>query len=551
MIRDIIRLIRSFSQKERYLFYGAAVVFLVTLIASITGGIYSSTKLEPAPGGEYTEGVVGQPTAINPILAGGSEVDRDLIRTMFADLISLSQSYSTSSAGKVWSVKLKQDLQWSDGQPLTAGDAVFTLNMIQNPDSGSPLSESWRGITVDRISDLEVRFTLKSPYAFFLDNLKGFYPAPEHIFKNVPAANLHLSDYNLEPVSSGPYKFVSYEKQKSGLISAYHLEKNSFFSGSAPLIDRLNFTFFTNYNDALLSFNNKNIDGLGGFDSAAADELKINHQTRELDLPRYYAVFFNPNNNPALKDRATREALALATDKDQLVKDILSGYGSAANGPLSPNLDGYAGDVYAQEHFSIAEAAVLLEKNKWKKDDQGVYVRAAGKSTERLKFELVTPEIPFLVATANNLKANWAKLGADVTVTVEPSQKIQEERIKSRNYEALLFGNVLRNSDLYSFWHSGQRFNPGLNLASYQNAAVDGLLDSIRKNFNPVKRAGDLKKVQQAINADRPAIFLFSPRYLYAGPKNLGGFTETFLLSPADRFSNVSNWFLRTNRVFK
>ena len=193
----------------------------------------------------------------------------------------------------------------------------------------------------------------------------------------------------------------------------------------------------------------------------------------------------------------------------------------------------------------------MLEKNRWKKDDKGIYFRTTGKTSEILKFELITPEIPFLVATANNLKANWAKLGADVTVTVEPSQKIQEERIKSRNYEALLFGNVLRNSDLYSFWHSSQARSPGLNLASYQNTTVDNLLDSIRKNFNQDKRESDLKKIQQAINNDRPAIFLFSPRYLYASPNDLGGFTETFLLTPADRFNGISNWFLRTNRVFK
>lgn len=551
MIRDIIRLIRSFSQKERYLFYGATVLFCVALIASLANSIYSNTTLEPASGGEYTEGVIGQPIAINPIFAGNNEVDRDLIKTLFSDLISLSQNYSTSSNGKVWSIKLKQDLKWSDGKPMTAGDVVFTLNMIQNPDSGSLQESAWQGITVDRISDLEARFTLKSPYAFFLDNLKNFYLAPAHIFENVPAANLRLSDYNLEPIGSGPYKFVSYDKQKNGLIASYHLEKNPEFSGSAPLIDRLNFIFFTNYNDAFLSFNNKTIDGLGGFDPATANELKINHQTRELGLPRYYAVFFNPLNNPALKDASTRRALNMAVDKEMLVKDVLNGAGEVARGPLLKEFEGYSSEIYTDERFSIADASALLEKNKWKKNDAGIYSRTVGKTEQTLSFELITPDIPFLITTANRLKENWTKLGASVTVKTQTPEDIQTENIKPRSYDALLFGNVLKTSDLYSFWNSGQTRSPGLNLAMYQNATVDTLLDSVRKNFSLSKRIADLKKIQQIINTDMPAIFLYSPHYLYGSPKSLGGFDSTFLISPSDRFNTVNAWFLETTRVFK
>lgn len=527
------------------------VLFCAALIASLSNSIYNNTTLEPASGGEYTEGVVGQPIAINPVLAGNNEVDRDLIKTLFSDLISLSQSYSTSSNGKVWSVKLKQDLKWSDGKPLTAGDVVFTLNMIQNPDSGSPQESAWQGITVDRISDLEARFTLKSPYTFFLDNLKNFYVAPAHIFANVPAANLHLSDYNLEPIGSGPYKFVSYDKQKNGLIAGYHLEKNPEFAGSPPLIDRLNFVFFTNYNDAFLSFNNKTIDGLGGFDPATSHELKINHQTREIALPRYYAVFFNPVNNPALKDASTRKALNLAVDKETLVKDVLSGSGEVQYGPLSKQLEGYSAEIFTDEHFSLADATSLLEKNKWKKNDSGIYSKTVGKTEQLLSFELITPDIPFLVSTANRLKENWIKLGASVTVKIQTPEDIQTQNIKPRSYDALLFGNVLKTSDLYSFWNSGQTRSPGLNLASYQNTTVDKLLDSVRKNFDPTKREADLKKIQQAIADDMPAVFLYSPHYLYGSPKSLGGFDTTFLISQSDRFNTVNSWFLETTRVFK
>jgi peptide/nickel transport system substrate-binding protein len=115
----------------------------------------------------------------------------------------------------------------------------------------------------------------------------------------------------------------------------------------------------------------------------------------------------------------------------------------------------------------------------------------------------------------------------------------------------LLFGNIVRhNPDLFSFWHSAERFHPGLNLSLYESRTADALLESIRREFNPETRTTLLRDLENLIAKDRPAIFLFSPNYLYVHPKRLGGVSDAPIGEPADRFRDVERWFLKTTRVF-
>jgi peptide/nickel transport system substrate-binding protein len=552
MFSYIPRLFRALTSRERGIFYVAAVLCGVSLIVTLWTTFITHTTLQPARGGEYTEGLVGQPTAINPLYIGSSAVDRDLVQVLFADLLTLSQSIATSTTGKAWVVTLKDDIVWSDGKAITADDVLFTVHTIQNPDAGSPLFSNWQGITVDRVSQREVRFTLKAPYAYFIDTLRALRIAPAHIFESIPPSNIRLSAYNLEPVGSGPYVFVSYQKERTGFISEYHLAANNDFAGSRALIENLNFAFFSTYNDALLAFNRKRIDGLGGFDASNVGDLKISHQLSVFSVPQYYALFFNPTANAVLKDKVVRQALSLATNKQALIDQIFNGRAHIAKGPLLDAMPGFSSSTYATDHFSSEEAAALLEKQGWKLGDSGVRTRTVGKTTQKLEIEIAVPDISFLKTAAELIQAQWTAIGVRTTLKVIPAAEIQQSIIRPRAYQTLLFGNILRTgSDMYSFWHSSQRFQPGLNLALYENKSVDQLIESARKNFDALAREEALIKIQQQIYTDKPAIFLFSPSYLYASPNNLGGFSRPIISSPEDRLGTVQDWFLETSRVFK
>jgi peptide/nickel transport system substrate-binding protein len=452
----------------------------------------------------------------------------------------------------VWLVTLKDDMVWSDQKAITADDVLFTINTIQNPDAGSPLIGSWQGVTAERVSQREVRFTLKSSYSYFADNLRSLRIAPAHIFESIPPSNIRLSDYNLSPISSGPYLFQSYEKKRDGFITDYHLSANNDYPGTRALVENLNFRFYPTFTDAFLAFNNKAIDGLGGFDPLNLPDLKISYQLYELPVPHYYALFFNQTVNAVLKDKTVRRALALATNKTAIVDSALSGHGNVVHGPIPSMLPGYDASAYKENHFSVEEAIALLDKQQWRIGTDGIRSRTVGKTNQRLDFELTVPDTDFLVSTAESIKSQWQKLGVRLTIKKLSPEEIQLATVKPRSYQILLFGNVLRaNTDIFSFWHSSQRFQPGLNLALYDNKAVDQLIETTRKSFDSAVRDAALAKIQQQINIDTPAIFLYSPTYLYAAPNSLGGFAKPLLASTEDRLSQVNQWFLSTSRVFK
>jgi len=552
MFSKFHKIFDSLTALERQIFEGAALVFIFSSVLNGVNIFYQKTILAPIQGGSFTEGLIGQPISINPLSASGNDVDRDLMELIFSDLAELIEDYKLSPDSKIWTVELKSDLRWSDGEPLTADDVIFTIETIQNPETHSPLVGTWQGITAERMSDREIRFNLKSPYAFFLDNLKTLKIVPQHIWGAIPGANIRLSDYNLEPVGSGPYMFARYEKRKDGFIREYHLEANPNFWGEQALIQDLGFKFFSNYEEAIDAFNKRKIDGLGGLAADDVPELKVGHQIKEINVPRYYAVFLNPATAPALKNKEVRSALNLSTDRAKIVELALTGKAVPIFGPIYPGLEGYEGELLNTAKFSLEDAQKILTDNKWNPGEQGIRSRKTGQEELKLEFQIVVPEIDFLVKTVEILKEDWQKIGVGLETLILSPAEIAAEIIKTRNYQMIVFGNILKNNpDIFSFWHSSERFHPGLNLALYENRTVDGLLESIRRNFDTDARIRDIKKLQNIINDDEPAVFLFSPNYLYAGSKDLGGFEAKFITTPANRFDEVFKWFLKTARVFK
>lgn len=542
MFLRLSKLFSSLTKTERYIFSGAAIILIVASFFFLAQKFYDNAIEAPVSGGHYTEGVVGQPTTLNPLLVGGNEADRDLAELLFANLTNIAEEINSSEDYKTWNIILKEDLRWSDGETLTTADIVFTIEMIQNPDTQSPLFATWNGIATERLSDKEIRLSVRNPYAFFQDNLNNLKIAPKHIFANIPPSNLRLSNFNLEPVGNGPYKFISYERNKDGFITKYHLKANELYAKNKPYIEFFTIKFFKNQKEALDDFNRKEIDGLGAIDPRKFDELKISHQSYSLNTPRYYAIFLNQSAHPALKNKAVRNALAQSVNKSQIISSVFNNHAMLVNGPILSIIDGYDPSVYENSSADLDAIKKSLDKAEWKVNEKTGY---------RMEFNLAVPQIQFLIDAAESIKKDWEQIGIKLDYTVSDANGINEI-IKIRNYQMVLFGNILRsNPDTFSFWHSSERFYPGLNLAVYNNKKVDDVLESIRKELDAENREKKLSQLQEIIYSDSPAIFLFSPNYIYAVPKNMGGFKMEILVLPSDRFKQVNEWYLKTARVLK
>jgi peptide/nickel transport system substrate-binding protein len=538
----------AFTRNERLAFVISALVAVISFAVVITIFFAQITAAVPTQGGAYTEGMVGQPEYINPVTAQ-SEVDLSLVKMLYSNLDDIADKIEVSPDGTTWTVHLKEGLTWQDGQKLTSDDVIFTVQSIQDPDAQSPLYVSWQGVAVSRISELELQFKLANPYAFFAENLKNLYIVPKHIFADIPPGNWHLSDYNLKPIGSGPYKFISYDQQVDGLISGYHLQAWNSYAGNEALIQNYNFQFFTNEADLIQSFNNGQIDGLGDISSEELATIKRPYDLFAWRTPGYYAVFFNQSKNLALQDPNMREALSQAVDRDSLVQNALGGEGVNDYGPIPPGAPYFAA---TETSTSLELASETLSAAGWNVTSGTFRAKLINKVSVPLTINVTVPNIDFLVTTANLLQQDWQAIGVQVTIATDSPEDIIANTVKNRDYESLLFGNILEpSSDLYSFWDSSQRFSPGLNLAIYENTTVDGLIESARQDMNDASRTQEFAKAEQDIVNDNPAVFLYSPDYLYVTNKSVRGISPDFLADPSDRLREATGWYLNTARVLK
>jgi peptide/nickel transport system substrate-binding protein len=522
------------------------------------GAIYvASTKVIPEAGGDYIEGVAAQPRYINPIISQTSSADADIVELVYSGLFScsptgpvekrLASDYSVSEDGRIYTVNMVQGAKWHDGEEVTAEDVLFTVRAIQNPAYKSPLRPNWLSVEVSSTDRYTVVFELKKPYAGFLQNLTvGILP--KHIWETIAPENFFLADYNLAPVGSGPYRFYDSEKDSSGNMLSYELRAFDQYFAGAPYISSFTFHFYPDEESLVDAYIRKEVMGVSMVSPAALARLEERKSTRvyETAVPRLFSVFLNPVKSVPLANREVREALSLATDRQAIIDAVLSGKGRAASSPILPFMTGYAEGV-GQPGFDSARAEALLDEKGWKKGDDGI----RAKDGVRIEFQLTVPDWPDLVKTADMLKSQWERIGVQVTVAPQSVADLQQNSIRPREYQALLFGQAsLIDSDPYSFWHSSQK-QDGLNLAMFDDKDADDILVALREEVDPSKRLEKYRAFQEIVAREHPAVFLYSPAYLYVMSSAVKGVDLRAIDGPDCRLGSVKDWYIETERIRK
>ena len=569
-----IRLLpKVLSQKERYLIIIFLLIFAGSLISLPFTVFYHYTKAVPDYGGSFSEGMVGEPHYINPLLSQNNDVDRDLVSLVYSGLMKynregklvpdLAKSYEISGDGLNYTIYLKENAKWHDGAPITADDVVFTIQTAQNPDYGSLQRINWQGVDVEIADKHTVILKLKNKYAQFLNNLT-LNILPQHVWQDVKPVNFALSDFNLKPIGSGPYKFKKLKKDDTGKITSFELDSNRNFYDGRPYVDRIELKFYNSEDEMIDEFNKNSIESMAFVSANNLKKVKFKKRLNieELKLPRYFGVFFNQNEAPILSDKNIRLALNYGTDKKEIINKILDGKGLEVNSPMIGEVLDIAGDVKKYD-YNPDKAKELLAGAGWVPpaggpDDKGVLTKTVkAKSskdkpaTERLAIRLTTSTWPELNNVANILKEQWAKIGIELIIEALPTQDLQQA-IKERSYQMLLFGEILNiDPDPFSLWHSSQKRDPGLNLALYDNKSVDGLLEKSRQTLNPLERIQQYQDFQKLVVEDVPAVFLYNPLYIYAQTNNIKGFNGKIISMPSDRFSNAEKWYINTKRSWK
>jgi peptide/nickel transport system substrate-binding protein len=563
--RSIKRALRSFSPAEKSVFYMFVGLFIFSA-AAMLWQVNSSFLVEvPAKGGTVSEGVVGNPRFINPILAI-SEADKTLSSLIYSGLVKtdkdgniendLAQSIDISPDGLLYTVHIRPEAAFSDGTSVTSDDVLFTIQKILDPSLKSPLSGDWSGVVAQKIDDQTINFILKKPYAPFIDNLLvGILP--KHIWKNVTTDEFAFSQFNTLPVGSGPYMVGTVTRNSGGIPDYYDLVPSTKASGDKPYISHYIFHFYPSERDLLASYDNGDINTMSGISPEEAKSLSTDANVLSSPLPRVFGVFFNQAENPALLQKEVRQALDLAAPKEDIVSTILDGYGTPIDSPLPPSLFPWSNqptdDTKKSDEERFAEADTLLAKAGWTRNTQtGVLEKKSKKDTMTLSFSISTGNAPELTKVADKLRDAWQKLGAHVDIQVYETGDLNQNVIRPRKFDALLFGEVVgRDADLYPFWHSSQRNDPGLNIALYANSKVDKLLEDSRKQSDPERREADYKSFDQELKNDIPAVFLYAPNFIYVVPKDLYAVSIGNLSSPSDRFTTIRKWYIDTDNVWQ
>jgi len=541
--------IRSFSPSDRILFY-----ILATLvgIASLSGlyALEQSILIEvPAYGGSLSEGEVGSPQFINPLLAI-SDADRDLSTLVYAGLMGLSGSgdltpvlaerYTLSDDGRTYIFTLRANAKFADGTPVTAEDIAFTVGKAQNAALKSPKYADWSGVSVKTIDQRTVRFTLSKPYAPFL-GLTTLGILPSRLWKNISNEEFPFSTLETNPVGAGPFKVASISRDASGLIKSVLLTANSQYVLGRPYLDTIRFNFYSRGEDLASALRNGNEES--AYDVSTKGALTAPYA-------RVFGVFWNQSDKPVYARAEVRKALSLALDRKNIVDTVLGGYATPIMGPVPPG-ENVKQVPIPQLSNPISAAASVLQGAGWVYDGTLRVWKNAGAKQTLDRITIRTSNVPELKNVASAVKADWEELGIPVDIELYEPGDLSQNVIRPRKYGALLYGMVIgRDQDLYAFWDSQERNDPGLNIALYANKAVDALLEHARGSVDQEARAADLQKIEDLVAADYPAAFIYAPDFTYAVPNDLRGVMLPQIITPADRFATVASWYRSTDAVW-
>ncbi|MBN2094044.1 MAG: hypothetical protein JW740_01610 [Candidatus Zambryskibacteria bacterium] len=511
----------------------------------------------PVFGGEFTEGLIGSPRFINPVLAI-SDTDKDLVSLIYSGLLKpskngdheldLAESYKIGGGGTTYEFTLKNDIYFHDGKKITVDDIIFTIEKVMDPIIKSPKKTNWEGVLVEKIDDQNIKFTLEKPYIPFFQTLT-LGVLPKHIWQDISAEEFPFSDYNIKPIGSGPYRVEKIVKNSGGIPTSITLNSWKKYSPERPKIKSIILEFFQNETELVEAFKKETVGSTVGFNPKTIRDLKISPELiKESSLPRVFGVFLNQNLSPVLLHQEIREALKISAPKQKILDEVLLGFGRILNGPTPINIEENtlktAGDLEA--------AKTLLEKKGWKMNEESILEKETKEGKDVFSFSISTSDTPELKEVAQILKETWEKLGASITVKIFEASDLNQNVIRPRKYDALLFGEVVgEDSDLYPFWHSAERNDPGLNISLYANITVDKNLEDLQKEIEEQEKISKKEEIFAEIDNDIPAIFLFSPHMIYLKSPEVKNITMKNVSAPNERFIEINEWFIETDKVWK
>ncbi len=547
------------------------------MVMQINSNVYAFLSIEEDT---IIEGIItgaddiGNPVQINrinPLISTNIQLEKDISELVYQSLIDVDEAgdpkpvladFFRLESGKRYQFKLKPNIYWSDGTPITAKDVVDTFNLVKSLESNSQLSN----IYSKAANKLEVVPSQTDPLVFEFrvteDNvIPNFYEAisfkilPSHLISDLTAENIALADpfINRNPVGSGPYMLSIANTDFIDLI------KNPYYKESTSKINKIRFKFFTSEEKALEALSQGQIHSLAGISVASAKKLENNTNLSILNSDvlynQFWGLFFNlSETGPApLKTVAVRQAISSALNKNELLNTV-NNFGEVAEGPIPKT--SFAFSKVEKYSYNLIKAEELLEKAGFIRGEDGVRI----KDNVRLSFTLTYVDNLDRTVMAEDIQKQLKLVGIEVNLNKVSLQVSVEEYIIPRNFDLLFYGvQTLIDPDRYELFHSSQKSHPGLNISSYVSeskrtqvvegktvkvAAVDDDLNDARRLVDEKTRKKKYADFQSIIAEEVPVVFLFHPEDVYILNHRVKNVSLKGNNSIEKRFSNIADWVI-------
>jgi peptide/nickel transport system substrate-binding protein len=572
-------------------FVVGTLVVLLAIVAGLIGvpalqGLNASTTPDPdvvdTPSTRpYVEGALGEPVSVSPLTAS-SQVDRDLVALIFAGLVrvgpggivvpDLAERWSADADGKTWTVELRDDALWHDGEPVTADDVVYTIRTLQNPDYTGPTAGSWSEVTVEAVDPRTVIFSLGTPLPGFLHALTQPI-APAHLLADVPVSVLPEHPFGQQPVGSGPFALESLTATEAVLVPAITaaIAPSPPPDPTAPVTDSLttmapgtrperplpylagiNFRFYMDPEALSADYRAGRLDAASGISPALAAELGTTDGSRLLRYPgsTLTTVLLNLRpTHPEFASPEVRTALLEAIDRSAIIESAFSMAASTATGaipPSSPMFDAVADPPIAYDKKAARKA---LKSAGWTEKDDGWYLP---KAKEALAVEVLSPTEsanPALHAAAKRVVEDWRAIGLNATQTALPPSQFVTDHLANGEFAAAVVDVSLGlDPDLYPLLASSQTLTGRSNVIGLQDPALDKLLTAARAPGTDEERKAAYLALQQQLAKGRYVLPLAFADEVVVVHDTVVGPVIRQVTDPSDRFWDVLTWRLAEDR---
>lgn len=500
----------------------------------------------PENGGTSINAMIGEPSGLIPMIAGESAASA-VASNIFNSLLKydknlelegeLAERWIISPDQRTITFKLKPDMQWADGKPLTSADVYFTWQLVTDDNTRTPYGADYKLVVKAETPDLlTFRVHYKEPYAPALDTWAGLYILPKHILEG---QDINATPFARNPVGSHYYKLDSWRNGER-----ITLKKNPLSTQGEAHIEKLVSRFIPDAASQFLELMADNIDSMSlnpiQYARIFPARAELNEKIalyKELGN-NYTYLGFNLKRKP-FDDKRVRQAINYALNKQELIDGVLLGLGEPVASPYKPGTR-WSNPELSPYPYDPEKAIALLREAGYTERDSDGYLRKNGK---RLRFEILTNQNKQREMSAVLIQRRLKEIGIDTSIRVLEWASFIGRFIKTGEFDAVVLGwSLSLDPDQFGIWHSSQQAPGQFNFIGYQNQRVDTLLEQGRFELDPDKRMKIYHEFASILLEDSPIVYLYAGYGLPAIHKRIKGIDNP--APPAGIGHNAHEWYI-------